>query len=272
MEGKGHKQIPAIEAVELTRLFNSHLAVNHVSFKVAPGTTFGLLGPNGAGKSTTIKMLTTLLPPTLGTAKILGHDVCRHPSHVRGLFGYVPQQLSADGDLSGYENLLLSAKLYGLSHSKREKRIAELLHFMNLAEFANQLVREYSGGMIRALEIAQALLHEPSILILDEPTVGLDPVARKSVWRRIDAWRKEHKTTILLTTHDMNEADQYCNVVAFMHVGKIVAMDAPSKLKSALGAQATLDDVFINYTGTSITEGGDYAQVKQTRRTISSLD
>ena len=217
-------------------------------------------------------MLTTLLPPTSGTALIMGHDIVKDPSAIRANIGYVPQLLSADGDLTGYENLLLSAKLYGMSHNERQKRIKDVLEFMGLSEWQNELVNTYSGGMIRRLEIAQAVLHEPSVLFLDEPTVGLDPAARKTLWLRIQEWRKQFKTTILMTTHDMDEADRLCDVVAFMHLGHIVAMNTPAKLKAEISPSATLDDVFIKHTGTSIREGGDYNNAKQIRRTISNLD
>ncbi len=261
-----------IQVQNLTHYYNSFPAVDHISFEVQESTVFGLLGPNGAGKSTTIKMLTTLLPPTSGTALVSGYDITLNPGMVRQSIGYVPQLLSADGDLTAYENLLLSGKLYGLTHKVREKRIAEVLEFMGLTAFANQLVNEYSGGMIRRLEIAQALLHEPGILFLDEPTVGLDPAARKTLWQRIQDWRTQFGTTILMTTHDMDEADKLCDIVAFMYLGHIVAMDTPAVLKGKIGPGATLDDVFIQQTGASIKEGGDYDNAKQIRRTISHLD
>lgn len=266
-----HK-IPAIEVIELSHYYGSIAAVDKISFTVPPGQVFGLLGPNGAGKSTTIKMLTTLLPVTSGDARILGYDVVANSSAVRQRIGYVPQMLSADGELTGYENLLLSAKLYGLSRKRRQRRISEILEFMGLTESAHRLVNQFSGGMIRRLEIAQALIHEPHVLFLDEPTVGLDPAARKSLWQTIQEWRKQYQVTILLTTHDMDEADRLCDIVAFMYQGHIVAMDTPIKLKGDLGYDATLDDVFIKNTGSSINEGGDYKNVKQIRRTIANLD
>ncbi|MDB6082115.1 MAG: drrA [Chlamydiia bacterium] len=262
----------AIQVQELTRYYGTRAAVDKLSFDVPAGSVFGLLGPNGAGKSTTIKMLTTLLPPTSGTALIGGYDINEAPSMVRQIIGYVPQQLSADGELSGYENLLLSAKLYGLNSKNQTRRVDEVLEFMGLSEFRNELVNQYSGGMIRRLEIGQALLHEPQVLFLDEPSVGLDPVARKSLWSHIEEWRKAFGTTILLTTHDMDEADKLCDQVIFMHLGHIVAMDTPANLKATLGLNATLDDVFVHYTGTSIKEGGDFNNVQQIRRTISRLD
>jgi ABC-2 type transport system ATP-binding protein len=260
---------PAIDVFNLTHYYDGVPAVDRISFQVPSGSIFGLLGPNGAGKSTTIKMLTTLLPPTSGTATVSGFDIVQMPSSVRQNIGYVPQLLSADGDLSGYENLLLSGKLYGLSSQHREKRIYEVLDFMGLKSSADQLVNQYSGGMIRRLEIAQALLHRPKVLFLDEPTVGLDPSARQVLWHRIQVLRKQYGTTILITTHDMEEADLLCDTVAFMHLGHIVTMDSPATLKATLGAQATLNDVFMRYTGTSIKEGGSYSNVKQTRHAIT---
>lgn len=261
----------AIELLELSHYYRFNRAVDRVSFHIKEGTIFGLLGPNGAGKTTTIKMLTTLLPPTGGTAKVLGHDIVHNPQAVRQKIGYVPQLISADGDLTGYENLTLSAMLHGLNREQREKRIEQLIEFMQLKDVADRLVKGYSGGMIRKLEIAQALLHHPKILFLDEPTVGLDPGAKKAIWSFIKDWIKNFHTTILMTTHDMNEADKLCDNIAFMHQGRIVIIDTPAKLKGTLGNGATLDDAFIYYTGTSVNQG-DINHVQQTRRTISHLD
>lgn len=260
----------AINVLELSHYYNSHPAVDHISFEVTPGEIFGLLGPNGAGKSTTIKMLTTLLPATSGTAKIFGYDIVSEASMVRQNIGYVSQFISADGDLSGYENLLLSAKLYGLDRQTREKKIAEVLEFMGLSDVGDQLVNQYSGGMIRRLEIGQSLLHEPRVLFLDEPSVGLDPGARRILWQHIQEWRKRFGTTIFITTHDMDEADKFCNVVAFIYQGKIIAIDTPANFKCKIGPKASLDDVFIQHTGTSIKESGDYDHTKKIRRTFSS--
>ena len=260
-----------VAAIKLTHLYNTFTAVDEISFTIAKGETLGLLGPNGAGKSTTIKMLTTLLPVTSGTALIGGFDVRSEAHEVRKIIGYVPQLISADGELTGNENLLLSARLYGLSKEEREARIPEILAFMGLEPWADQLVNRYSGGMIRRLEIAQACLHRPEVLFLDEPTVGLDPAARKALWKYIEQLGHDLGTTILMTTHDMDEADLLCDRVAFMYQGKIVAMDSPKHLKAALGSNATLDDVFILHTGSSIKEMGDFKNVKETRNTISNL-
>lgn len=266
------KSLPlSVELIGLSHSYGSHLAVDHISFEIKAGTTFGLIGPNGAGKSTTIKMLTTLLPAGSGDARINGYSIIDEPTQVRQSIGYVPQSISVDGELSAYENLLLSAKLYGLSHECRQERIHQILTFMNLADAENKLVNSYSGGMIRRLEIAQALIHEPKVLFLDEPTVGLDPSARKNVWRHIQELNKRTGMTILMTTHDMDEADALCDIVALMHAGRIIVMDTPHKLKAALGPKATLDDVFIIHTGSSLKETEDYQNVKQIRKTISNL-
>ncbi len=260
-----------LEVKHLTHSYGAHIAVNDISFTLEKGAIFGLIGPNGAGKSTTIKMLTTLLPITSGEAYIVSFSVAKSARKVRENIGYVPQAISADGDLTAYENLLISAKLYGIPNHLIDQKINETLLFMELSHVKDKLVSQYSGGMIRKLEIAQALLHEPKLLFLDEPTVGLDPAARKSLWRHIQELNKKLQTTILMTTHDMDEADLLCDTVALMHRGKIVVMDTPNRLKAALGEEATLDDVFIFYTGSSLKETGDFQNVKQIRRTISSL-
>lgn len=261
----------AIDVQKLTHRYNTHLAVDKISFQVSVGQTFGLIGPNGAGKSTTIKMLTTLLPVTSGNAFIAGNDLVENPNKVRQCIGYVPQAISADGDLTAYENLSLSAKLYGIPREKREERIADILTFMNLSGVANNLTNTFSGGLIRRLEIGQALLHQPKVLFLDEPTVGLDPAARKMLWNYLENLKKDSGITILMTTHDMDEADKLCDIVALVHHGTIVVMDTPKVLKKEIGENATLDDVFILHTGNSLTASGDYHSVKQTRKTISRL-
>lgn len=262
---------PAVETRLLTRRYASLVAVNHLNFSCPRGAIFGLLGPNGAGKSTLIKMLTTLLPPSEGTALVAGYDIIREPRAVRRKIGYVSQMLSADGDLTGQENLSISAKLYGVPRSERPSRIAHALEFMDLAHVRGKLVKQYSGGMIRKLEIAQSMLHRPAILFLDEPTVGLDPIAKRSVWQNVRDLREEFGTTILMTTHDMQEADELCETVAFMHGGKLAATGAPEALKSALGADASLGDVFIHCTGATIAEGGDFKDAARLRSTAKRL-
>jgi len=271
-----HRTESAIQTIELTRRYDSLVAVNHLDFSAAAGSIFGLLGPNGAGKSTLVKMLTTLLPPSSGTALVAGFDVVRRPSDVRRNIGYVAQMISADGDLTGYENLLISAKLYGIRGKEREARIVDALDFMNLTGAARKRVKQYSGGMIRRLEIAQSMLHRPEVLFLDEPTIGLDPVAKRSVWEHIRELRDQFGTTILMTTHDMEEADSLCDQVAIMFQGRIVSLGKPAELKANAGPEATLNDVFILSTGAAIldgqVEGGTLRDVARIRRTARRLE
>jgi ABC-2 type transport system ATP-binding protein len=261
-----------IEVVDLVRRFGDFTAVNSVTFAVREGEVFGLLGPNGAGKSTIIKMLTTLLQPTAGHAFVVGYDVVTQPMPVRQRIGYVPQALSADGTLTGAENLHVFASLYDLPRSIRPQRVREALAFMGLQDAADKLVRTYSGGMIRRLEIAQAMLHQPQVLFLDEPTVGLDPVARKAVWEHLEHLRIQAGMTIFLTTHYMEEAESLCDRVAIMHLGKVEALGTPAALKAATGIPgATLDDVFAHYTGNTLESGGSFRDTARTRRTARRL-
>ncbi len=264
--------MPILELQDLARSFGSLVAVDNLSLAVERGEMFALLGPNGAGKSTTIKMLTTLLPPSAGTARVDGRDIVRQPAAVRRIIGYVPQMLSADGTLTGMENLMVFARLYDLPARMRRERVAEALEFMGLADAAHRLVRQYSGGMIRRLEIAQSMLHNPRVLFLDEPTVGLDPAARRAVWGHIEELRGRTGTTIILTTHLMEEADTLCDRVAIMHRGRLVAQGTPKELKSSIdGGRATLDDVFIHYTGSNLESGGTYRETRRTRRSLRRL-
>jgi len=262
---------PALEAIALTRRFADVTAVDRVDLRVGSGEFFGLLGSNGAGKSTLIKMLTTILPPTEGNGRVQGFDVVARSREVRRRIGYVPQMLSADGGLTGRENLILSARLYHVPRDQRVERATEALTFMGLDEAGDRLVKTFSGGMIRRLEIAQALLHRPTVVFLDEPTVGLDPVARHAVWDRLRDLRMRFGTTVLLTTHDMEEAEALCERIAIMHRGQIVALGSTSELKSAAGADASMDDVFAHFTGGSVEEGGTYREVGRTRRTARRL-
>lgn len=260
-----------VVTTQLTRRFKTLTAVDRLELAIPHGAIFGLLGPNGAGKSTTIKMLTTLLPPSEGSASVGGCDIVRSPAEVRRRIGYVPQLVSADGALTGEENLVLSAKLYGIPRAERNGRIAEALDFMGLGEAARSVVATYSGGMIRRLELAQALLHRPLVLFLDEPTIGLDPIARRAVWERLLESRRRYGTTILLTTHDMEEAETLCDTLAIMHRGRVAAQGAPAALKAQVGPEATLDDVFIHFAGEQFEEGGNFRDVGHTRRTASRL-
>ena len=261
----------AIRIEGLTRCFGDLVAVDHLNLSIPAGQIFGLLGPNGAGKTTTIKMLTTLLPPTEGNALVAGFDVHRQSRDVRRSIGYVPQLLSADGGLTGRENLMVFARLYGVPGRDRRERIQQAIEMIGLTEMADTLVRQYSGGMIRRLEIAQAILHRPVVLFLDEPTVGLDPVARRAVWDHVKELKARFGTTILLTTHYMEEADALCDRVAIMHQGKVVAEGSPMQLKAEAGDAGTLDDAFVFFTGNSIETGGTYRDTAQTRRTAKRL-
>jgi ABC-2 type transport system ATP-binding protein len=262
---------PTIVTASLTRRFDALVAVDHLDLQIEAGVIFGLLGPNGAGKSTTVKMLTTLLPPSSGSALVAGHDIVREPAEVRRHIGYVPQLVSADGALTGFENLRLSARLYDIPRAERAARIADALAFMGLTDAADTLVKTYSGGMVRRLEVAQALLHRPAVLFLDEPTIGLDPVARRAVWERLLESRKRFAMTVLITTHDMEEAEHLCDRLAIMHAGRIAAAGTAAELKQGVGPAATLDDVFAHYAGVVIAEGGNYRDAISTRRTASRL-
>lgn len=261
----------AVEAKGLTRRFGSLIAVNELQLGVARQSIFGLLGPNGAGKTTAIKMLTTMLAPSAGSATIVGFDIVRDAVEVRRRIGYVSQMLSADGGLTGYENLLLFARLYRIPRQERRRRILDALRFMGLSEAERMLVRNYSGGMIRRLEIAESMLHRPPVLFLDEPTVGLDPVARRAVWQHLRELRDLFGTTIFMTTHDMEEADELCEVIAIMHRGSVVATGSPRSLKSEVGEDASLDDVFIHYAGGLVDESGGYVESARLRRTVKRL-
>jgi ABC-2 type transport system ATP-binding protein len=256
----------------LTRCFNDLVAVDHLDLTVERGVFFGLLGSNGAGKSTVIRMLTTLLPPTSGSALVAGFDIVQESREVRRRIGYVPQMLSADAGLTGRENLTLSARLYAIPRQGRKERIDQALVFMGLTDVADTLVRTYSGGMIRRLEIAQAMLHRPPVLFLDEPTVGLDPRARHTVWDRLRSLRSEFGTSVLLTTHDMEEADGLCDSVAIMHRGRIVSSGSPAALKAAIGEGASMDDVFLHDTGGAVEEGGTYREVARTRSAAHRME
>ncbi|MFL6335942.1 MAG: ATP-binding cassette domain-containing protein [Pyrinomonadaceae bacterium] len=261
-----------LETEALTRRFGGLTAVDALNISVGRGEVFGLLGPNGAGKTTVIRMLTTLLPPTSGIARVAGFDVARRPAEVRRRIGYVPQLLSVDGALNGYENLLIFAKLYDIPRAERAGRVRDALALVGLSDDAGKLVRQYSGGMIRRLEIAQSTLHRPPLLFLDEPTVGLDPLARAAVWQHIKRLRDEFGTTIFLTTHYMEEAEHLCGRVAIMHRGRIVADDSPAGLKASVGnPEATLGDVFIHYAGDTLDSGGSYRETSRGRRAARRL-
>jgi ABC-2 type transport system ATP-binding protein len=228
-----------IEIKDLTKIFSSGshqvVAVDSLSLTIEEGEIYGFLGPNGAGKTTTIKMLATLLEPTTGSAKVNGYDIIKQPSKVRESIGIVFQEPSSDELLTGYENLKLSALMYNVNPSEMEKRISSVLELVELTERKDDLVKTYSGGMRRRLEIAKALLHRPKILFLDEPTLGLDPRGRETIWRYIQRLRNEYQMTILLTTHYMEEADAFADRVCIIDHGRAVAIDTPEKLKRRVG-------------------------------------
>lgn len=260
----------AISTEELTREFGEKIAVQPLNLRIQAGTVFGLLGPNGAGKSTTIKMLTTILPPTHGHAIVAGHSIIRDAVAVRRSMGYVSQMLSADGALTGFENLMLFAQIYGVPRAERRSRVTEALHFMGLEESRNRLVNGYSGGMIRRLEIAQSMLHRPAVLFLDEPTIGLDPMARHLVWEKLLELKERYGTTILLTTHDMEEADELCDQIAIMHSGRVAVTGEPQELKQQIGTES-LEDVFIHFAGEFGDDTSSYQDIQRTRRTARRL-
>jgi ABC-2 type transport system ATP-binding protein len=262
----------AVVCQGLSYRFGDHVAVDHVDLEIRPGETFGLLGPNGAGKTTTIRMLTTLLRPASGRVSVFGVDAASRPMRVRRMIGYVPQLLSADGALTGRENVQLFARLFDVPRRERAARVDAALAAMGLTDAAERLASTYSGGMIRRLELAQALINAPRLLVLDEPTVGLDPVARADVWEYITGLRGAAEMTVLMTTHYMDEADAYCGRIALMHRGRIRAQGRPDDLKDALGPEATLDDVFRHHTGDTldIPQGG-IRDVRRARRTARRL-
>jgi ABC-2 type transport system ATP-binding protein len=263
---------PTLETQALTRRFGDFTAVDGLTIAVEAGEVFGLLGANGAGKTVTLKMLTTLLPPSSGNAWVAGYDIRRHAADVRRVIGYVPQLISADGALTGRENLLIFAKLYDIPRRERSTRIHDALVFMDLDNVADKVVRNYSGGMIRRLEIAQSMLHRPRALFLDEPTVGLDPVARAAVWEHVERLRGEFGTTIVLTTHLMEEAESVCRRVAIMHRGRVMIVGTPEELKKSIGGgTATMDDVFAHYAEDAVEAGGTYRETARTRRTARRL-
>ena len=236
--------MPDIEVEQIKKCFGDFTAVDKISFAVEHGEIFGLLGPNGAGKSTLIRMLTTLIEPTAGTACVNGFDVIRSPNKVRGSIGVIPQAMTSDSDLSAVENLLIFAKLYGVPRERRMRVIRELLEAVELSQWEDQPVRNLSGGMRRRLEIARGLVHHPKIFFLDEPTTGLDPASRVAVWEMLTRLKKQQDLTILITTHYMDEADKLCDRIAIVDHGKLVALDSPLKLKASVPGNNILEVSF----------------------------
>ena len=234
----------AIEVQDIRKTFGDFTAVDRVSFTVQPGEVFGLLGPNGAGKSTLIRMLTTLLLPTSGVARVAGFDVAKQADGVRRAIGVIPQAMTSDTELSVEENLIIFSKLYGVPRARRKVLIDELLEAVDLTEWRHKQVMYLSGGMRRRLEIARGLVHEPKIFFLDEPTTGLDPVSRVAVWEMIKKVKEERGLTVLLTTHYMDEADRLCDRIAIVDHGKLVALDSPLKLKASIPSQNAIEVSF----------------------------
>ncbi|MFE4055760.1 ABC transporter ATP-binding protein [Streptomyces sp. NPDC059096] len=276
---------PAVRCAGLTYSFGETKAVAALDLSVAAGEVFGLLGPNGAGKTTAIRCVTTLLPVPAGMVRVFGHDAAKEKMAVRRLLGYVPQQLSADAALTGRENVTLFARVFDVPRRERAERVAQALAAVDLTGSADRMTKTYSGGMIRRLELAQALVSAPRLLMLDEPTIGLDPIARTSVWEHINAVRNATGMTVLVTTHYMDEADQYCDRVALMHRGRVHALGTPDELRSELRDRRvaegtagpgdpvpTLEDVFRDVAGSGLDEeGGDFRDVRSTRRTASRV-
>ncbi|MEM3420977.1 MAG: ATP-binding cassette domain-containing protein [Candidatus Hadarchaeum sp.] len=224
-----------IETFDLCKYYTNVKAVDRLNLKIKKGEIFGLLGPNGAGKTTAISMLCTILPPTSGTATVNGFDIIEEPGEVRKSIGIVFQQPSVDDLLTGRENLMMHTLLFKMPKEIRKKRINEVLRLVDLEKRADDLVKTYSGGMRRRLELARGMMHYPTVLFLDEPTLGLDPQTREHIWRYISTLARKEKMTILLTTHYMEEAELLCDRVGIIDAGKIIALDEPEKLKSRLG-------------------------------------
>ncbi|HVY11083.1 MAG TPA: ATP-binding cassette domain-containing protein [Mycobacteriales bacterium] len=243
-----------IEVAELAKSYGEVEAVRGVSFTVEPGEVFGFLGPNGAGKSTTINMLCTLATPTSGTATVSGFDVVRQRDDVRRHIGLVFQDPTLDVYLTGEQNLQLHADLYDIDPAVIPPRMQQMLEMVDLWDRRKQPVRTYSGGMRRRLEIARGLMHSPRVLFLDEPTIGLDPQTRNSIWGYIRQLREAEGTTIFMTTHYMEEAE-FCDRIAIIDRGEVVVLDTPEALKKSVGPRARLDDVFIHYTGSELRDG-----------------
>jgi ABC-2 type transport system ATP-binding protein len=247
-------------------------AVKNISFEVKQSEIFAFLGPNGAGKTTTIKMLITLLKPASGDATINGHSVVHQPAEVRKVIGYVPQMISVDGALTVRENLMFMAHLYDVPYRDCNKRIQQILGFLDLEKHAKKLVRTLSGGMIRKLEIGQAMLHHPRMLFLDEPTTGLDPIAKRNVWKHLIELRDTFGTTIFFSTHNMEEAEDASDRVAIMNTGEIAAIGKVSELKEKTNKKdATLQDAFIFFAGNSLHVGGNFRDIRQARKTARRL-
>jgi ABC-2 type transport system ATP-binding protein len=260
----------AIDCRHLTHRYGRFTAVDDLTLQVAVGETVGLLGPNGAGKTTVVRVLTTLSPVQHGEVSIFGLDTRRRTMDIRYNIGYVPQHLSIEPGLTGRQNVQWFARLYDVPRAERADRVDEALDAMKLLDIADALAGTYSGGMVRRLELAQALVNRPSLLILDEPTVGLDPIARDGVWSHVQGMQAEFGMTVLLTTHYMEEADALCDRVALMHRGGMRATGTPAELKAAVSPDATLEDVFRHHAGSDLgddTTNSGLREIRLSRRT-----
>ena len=236
----------AIQVRNIVKRYGQFTAVDGVSFDVAEKEIFGRLGPNGAGKSTLIRMMTTLLEITNGTAIIDGFDVRKEPDKARRRIGVIPQAMTSDGDLTVWENLSIYSKLYGIGGTERERSIEELLELVDLVQWRDAPAKNLSGGMRRRLEIARGLVHRPNIFFLDEPTTGLDPVSRVAVWEMITSLKEKRNLTVLITTHYMDEADRLCDRIAIVDHGKLVALDSPRALKNSVPGSSVIEAQFLN--------------------------
>jgi ABC-2 type transport system ATP-binding protein len=250
-EFNGKSEIPedapnAIEVTHIVKKYGDFTAVDDVSFQVKEGEIFGLLGPNGAGKSTLIRMMTTLIPITAGSARVAGHDVSKQPNEARRAIGVIPQAMTSDIDLTVQENLSIYAKLYDVPAQRRKEAIDELLETVDLTKWRDAQTKTLSGGMRRRLEIARGLVHSPRIFFLDEPTTGLDPVSRVAVWEMLTNIKSKRKLTVLITTHYMDEADRLCNRIAIVDHGKLVALDTPEALKASVPGSNVIEVQFDN--------------------------
>lgn len=259
----------AIDCRHLTHRYGDFTAVDDLTLAVKPGETLGLLGPNGAGKTTAVRVLTTLTPVQQGEVSIFGFDARRDTMDIRYNIGYVPQQLSIESALTGRQNVEWFARLYDVPRRQRTARVNDALEAMNLLDVADSLAGTYSGGMVRRLELAQALVNRPSLLILDEPTVGLDPIARDGVWSQVQRMQDEFGMTVLLTTHYMEEADVLCDRVALLHHGSLQTVGSPAELKRTVGPEASLEDVFRHYAGSDLEEATPQGlkEIRSSRRT-----
>src|SRR6201986_2207648 len=263
----------AVDCRHVTYRYGQFTAVDDLTLHVRPGETLGLLGPNGAGKTTLVRMITTLTPVQEGELRIFGLDSRRQTVDIRSNIGYVPQQLSIEPALTGRQNVEWFARLYGVPRAARADRAEQALAAMELHDVADRLAGTYSGGMVRRLEVAQALVNRPSLLVLDEPTVGLDPIAREGVWTQVQSMQSQFGMTVLLTTHYMEEADALCDRVALMHSGKLRAVGTPTKLKSTVSPCSPLEDVFRHYTASDLSEpseeSGSFREIRSSRKVAS---